>query len=175
MILWRSEASPAKASFLRIMLFLALTGGFGFLGTASVAYLDQQWGLAWTAMLLAATSALWHGTQRPVFWYADQVAMGVFVGTALYDAACRGPIPLAMGLANSAYSLVTYTLGKRWKCWAWHPDEWVYYHATLHILPPINLLSAVTFFPLNNETLPDLLLLSEGDCGPSTGPRLLEG
>jgi hypothetical protein len=157
------------------MWILAITGGLGFAGTAVVASLYDRWMFAWTSSVLAATSALWHSTQYKALWMADQVAMFTFVGTSIYEASLRGYIPLGLFLATGTYGVVIYNLGRHWKCWAFHPVEETYYHMTLHILPFVNVLAVFTFFPINNEAVPNLFLLPEGDCSAPAGPSLLEG
>ena len=157
------------------MLFLAITGGLGFTGTAVVAYLYDRWMLVWSSAALAATSALWHSTQSKTLWMADQVAMFAFVGTSFYEASLRGYLPLGLVTTTGLYGVVIYNLGRHWKCWAFHPVEEAYYHMTLHALPLLNLLAVFTFFPINNEAVPDLFLLPEGDCSAPAGARLLEG
>lgn len=157
------------------MWSLAVTGGLGFLGVAGLAYAHARSALFWTSGVLAATSALWHGTQYPPVFWADQAAMVAFVGVAGYECASRGVIPAGIGAASCLYGVVIYHLGRRWKCWAFHPTEEPWYHATLHILPLIDLATVFTFFPNNNEAVPDLFLLPEVDCPASACPCLPEG
>lgn len=157
------------------MALLAVTGGLGFLGTAALAYAHGHWALTWTSAALGATSVLWHSTRNTILWATDQVAMFAFAGAVAYESHERGALPLAMFVASGTYCTVVFWLGKRWRCWAFHPTEDRYYHATLHLLPLFNLIALFSFFPKNNEDVPDLLFLPEGDRGPSAGPRLLEG
>ncbi len=157
------------------MWILAITGGLGFAGTALVAHVYDRWMIAWTSSVLAATSALWHSTNNRTLWMADQIAMFAFVGTSIYEASLRGYMPLGLVTTTGLYGVVIYNLGRRWKCWAFHPVEEVYYHMTLHILPFVNLLTVFTFFPINNEAVPNLFLLLEGDCSASAGPSGPEG
>jgi len=157
------------------MWILAITGGLGFTGSALVASLYDRWTLAWSSTLLATTSALWHSTKHDTIWVADQIAMFAFVGTSIYEASLRGYIPLGLFLATGTYGVVIYNLGRRWTCWAFHPTEQAYYHMTLHILPLVNLLVVFPFFPINNEGVPSLFLLPEGDRGAPTGPSGPEG
>jgi hypothetical protein len=170
MILWPSEVCPVKVLLRSTMLFLAITGGLGFTGAAVVAYLSDRWMMACSSAVLATTSALWHSTQSNALWVADQVAMFAFVGTAIHEASLRGLLPMGLVLTTGAYGVVIYNLGRHWKCWAFHPTEDSYYHMTLHVLPFVNLLAVFTFFPINNEAVPDLFLLPEGDRGAPAGP-----
>ena len=155
------------------MLFLAITGGLGFTASALIAYTYDRWAMTWTSAVLAATSAAWHSTQYEPLWLVDQVAMFAFVGASAYEASLRGYVPMSLFVASGSYGTIIYCLGRRWKCWAFHPVEDSYYHMTLHLLPIVNLLAMFSFFPINNEAVPDLLLLPEGHCDASAGPGVL--
>lgn len=157
------------------MFLLAISGGLGFVGSAVLAYVHDHWPLLWTSATLATTSVLWHTTQQNVLWAADQIAMFSFAGAVGYESCLRGGLPCAMFFMSGTYCTVVFWLGKRWRCWAFHPVEDVYYHMTLHFLPIVNLFALFTFFPKGNEGVSDLLFLPEGNRSPPISPCLLEG
>ena len=131
-------------------MWLAASGGLCFAGTALASYVYNRTAMAVTSGALALTSSWYHMTGDTRAFWLDQAAMFTFVGTAGYESYIRGVVPSGLFVTTGLYCTLVYHVGKQWKCWAFHPEEQHYYHATLHILPLINFLCIFTFFPFDS-------------------------
>lgn len=154
-------------------MWLALTGGVSFLISAITAYAYNNWYLTFTSSCLALTSVWWHTSRLQIAFWVDQAAMAMFVINSGYVSISKGIIPSGLFFVTGTYCIVVYHLGRKWNLWAFDTNQtnYIFFHATLHIVP---LLSVLSVFAFNNEVVPDLLFLPKDDCSDSIGSCLLE-
>lgn len=129
-------------------MWLFLTGGVAFLGTASLAAAMGHHPILAASTALAATSVWFHTTRNKIAFWADQVALFTFAGVGMWEAYRRGPISFAIGLLGGTYCVVVYYGGRRCNRWAFSPhaiEEFIC-HASMHVVAAIGTALIILLF-----------------------------
>lgn len=123
--------------------------------TASIAFLmsaaTTHWLVAWhhqvPLSLALVLSSIWFHTQKTYTAYiADQIAILLWMMSALYEAYIRGPIPVGIGVLVFFYDSLMFYGGSLGDCYAFDPDPDIstFFHATMHFASFLGVLAVLS-------------------------------